>query len=119
MCYACGRYGHMKTDRNCPEKGRKCRKCKKEGHFEKCCKSKLKFEKPKHKFAKVRTVECEESPSDSEDSYVFTVTRRKKAPGDIHVNIGGIETPVIVWEDLKKQKMKCKSFNNKESLCIW
>ncbi|KAH3741990.1 hypothetical protein DPMN_048720 [Dreissena polymorpha] len=52
ICYACGRYGHVKTDRNCPAKGRKCRKCKKEGHFEKCCKSKPKFEKPKHKFEK-------------------------------------------------------------------
>ncbi|KAH3754917.1 hypothetical protein DPMN_189597 [Dreissena polymorpha] len=40
MCYACGRYGHMKTDRNFPAKERKCRKCKKEGHFEKFCKSK-------------------------------------------------------------------------------
>jgi hypothetical protein len=38
-CYACGRAGHIRTDAKCPAKGKKCRKCKKEGHFEVCCKT--------------------------------------------------------------------------------
>ncbi|KAH3713049.1 hypothetical protein DPMN_072813 [Dreissena polymorpha] len=32
----------------------------------------------------------------SDDSYVFTVTRRNTASQDIHGNIGGIEPPAIV-----------------------
>ncbi|CAC5385616.1 unnamed protein product [Mytilus coruscus] len=39
-CFACGHEGHIKTDANCPARGKKCRKCKKEGHYEKCCKTK-------------------------------------------------------------------------------
>ena len=38
-CVACGHEGHIKTDVKCPTRGNKCRKCKKEGHFEKCCKT--------------------------------------------------------------------------------
>ena len=28
--------------RDCPAKGKKCNKCQKEGHFERCCRSKIK-----------------------------------------------------------------------------
>jgi hypothetical protein len=45
-CYSCGYSGHIKSDPKCPAKGKKCRRCKKEGHFEKCCKTKLTFRKP-------------------------------------------------------------------------
>ncbi|KAH3876894.1 hypothetical protein DPMN_000745 [Dreissena polymorpha] len=81
------------------------------------------FVKPKHRLGKVRIVKCEESPPDSEDSYVFTVTRRNKASGAIYVNIGGIERSVIVdsgascnvidrepWENLNKQKGNVRHF---------
>lgn len=91
-CFACGRYGHIKTDKECPAKGKKCRKCK-EGHFEKCCKSKPpKFSKSKPKTDKVRNV----GNSDTEDSFVFTVTNQNSVSGDIKVSIVGIDTAVII-----------------------
>ena len=43
-CYAYGYTGHIKKDPQCPAKDRKCRKCKKIGHFKKCCKTKVQTE---------------------------------------------------------------------------
>jgi hypothetical protein len=39
QCFNCGgRYPHVK-DRPCPALGKKCKRCGKENHFEKCCRS--------------------------------------------------------------------------------
>lgn len=125
MCYACGRIGHIRTDKSCPARGKKCRKCNKEGHFEKCCKSTGKsFKAGRSKFRKdkVRTVEADDSDeSDQDDDYVFSLNNQKS--GDIQVNIGGIDVPVIIdsgascnvidrelWESLKQADIKCKSY---------
>ena len=56
-CYARGRAGHIRTDANCPAKGKKCRKCKKEGHFEVCCKTDTKKTRSWRRPATVRSVE--------------------------------------------------------------
>ena len=32
-CLVCGRVGHFQGSADCPAKGKKCRTCKKEGHF--------------------------------------------------------------------------------------
>ena len=38
-CFQCGEnYPHS---RDIPAKGKKCNKCQKEGHFERCCRSKI------------------------------------------------------------------------------
>ena len=39
-CYRCGREGHMAKDMNCPARDKTCNKCKKRGHFTKCCRTK-------------------------------------------------------------------------------
>ncbi|XP_033760745.1 cellular nucleic acid-binding protein homolog [Pecten maximus] len=39
-CYRCDSAGHISSDPHCPAKGVECRKCKKNGHFAKCCRSK-------------------------------------------------------------------------------
>ena len=39
-CYHCGNVGHRAKDANCPAKGRECLKCKKVGHYARCCKTK-------------------------------------------------------------------------------
>ncbi|XP_052776899.1 uncharacterized protein LOC128214457 [Mya arenaria] len=115
----CGYEGHIKTDPKCPAKGKKCRKCKKENHFEKCCKSKP-FGKPNQsRREKIRAVDIDEN--DSSDDYVFNVSSQYMK-GDIHVDIGGITIPVIIdsgatvniidrkmWEYMKERKVKCNS----------
>jgi hypothetical protein len=78
LCFACGHEGHIKSDPQCPAKRKTCRKCKKVGHLERCCKSKsmgkAKYWKSKSK-NKVLQVNCDEEQNDSEDSdYVFTVS---------------------------------------------
>lgn len=36
-CFACGESGHVSKSRNCPAKGRTCRRCKGLGHYEALC----------------------------------------------------------------------------------
>ena len=38
-CFQCG--GNYPHSRDCQAKGKKCSKCQKEGHFERCCRSKI------------------------------------------------------------------------------
>ena len=41
-CFQCGEnYPHS---RDIPAKGKKCNKCQKEGHLERCCRSKIRFQ---------------------------------------------------------------------------
>ena len=40
--YVCGYTGHKTNDRQCPARGKKCRKCNGSGHFEARCKTKEK-----------------------------------------------------------------------------
>ena len=58
----------------CPAKGKKCRKCKKEGHFEVCCKTDTKKTRSWRRPATVRSVESDSNhDNENEDVYVFTV----------------------------------------------
>jgi hypothetical protein len=126
-CYSCGYSGHIKSDPKCPAKGKKCRRCKKEGHFEKCCKAKLTFGKPKQRHASVRNIETFDS-NDEEDSqrhnhgYVFTVHTSRSGNNEFMINVGGREIPAIIdsgatvniidgvaWEDLKHKLIKCET----------
>ena len=36
-CFNCGKEGHIARDANCPAKGHRCSKCKKQNHFEDVC----------------------------------------------------------------------------------
>ena len=42
LCFCCGYTGHKRNDRQCPARGKKCRKCNGSGHFEAVCKTKEK-----------------------------------------------------------------------------
>lgn len=37
-CFACGQQGHLANSRDCPARGRMCRRCRELGHFETVCK---------------------------------------------------------------------------------
>ncbi|CAG2251175.1 unnamed protein product [Mytilus edulis] len=135
-CYACGFSGHYKTDPKCPAKGKKCRLCQNEGHFEKCCKSKKKISKNHYsRKTNVRHVEsaddtCSEPDYENEDDdYAFTVHGNQGKVSKFSVNVGGIDVPVVIdsgatvniidrtpWEHLKKNKIKCESKTSSKNL---
>ncbi|CAG2236573.1 unnamed protein product [Mytilus edulis] len=135
-CYACGFSGHYKTDPKCPAKGKKCRLCQNEGHFEKCCKSKKKISKNHYsRKTNVRHVEsaddtCSEPDYENEDDdYAFTVHGNQGKVSKFTVNVGGIDVPVVIdsgatvniidrtlWEHLKKNKIKCESKTSSKNL---
>ena len=71
-CFQCG--GNYPHSKDCPAKGKKCNKCQKEGHFERCCRSKIRPRDSNKPSNQVTT-----SPSflgynsdDSFDVFVFT-----------------------------------------------
>ncbi|XP_052564009.1 uncharacterized protein K02A2.6-like [Culex pipiens pallens] len=41
-CFSCGRPDHLSTDRNCPARNIRCRKCKQMGHYEPYCRQREK-----------------------------------------------------------------------------
>lgn len=61
-CFNCGRFGHVSTAWSCPARGKKCRKCKCYGHFEKFC-GNVQRELRKQSREQVRAVEEMKSPS--------------------------------------------------------
>jgi hypothetical protein len=121
-CYACGREGHIRTDAKCPAKGKKCRKCKKEGHFEVCCETDTKKSRSWRRPATVRSVESDSNHGNgNDDVYVFTVINGL-GNSDFIIEVGGVKIPVIVdsgasvnvidrcmWEWLKGRTVKCVS----------
>ena len=71
-CFQCG--GNCPHSRDCPAKDKKCNKCQKEGHFERCCRSKIRSKgskKPSHQV----TTSPSFLESYSDDSFdVFALT---------------------------------------------
>ena len=53
-------------------KGKKCHRCKQEGHFQICCKTKLKKDKTKQRKSKVHWVESA-SGDESDDEQIFII----------------------------------------------
>ena len=52
-CFQCG--GNYPHSRDYPAKGKKCNKCQKEGHFERCCRSKIRSHDSKNPSNQVTT----------------------------------------------------------------
>ena len=71
-CFQCG--GNYLHSRDCPAKGKKCNKCQKEGHFERCCRSKIRSRGSK-KLSNQVTTSPSFLESNSDDSLdVFALT---------------------------------------------
>ncbi|CAC5383107.1 unnamed protein product [Mytilus coruscus] len=93
-CYSCGREGHIRTDPSCPARGKKCRKCKIVGHFDKVCKT-----KDKSKHGKIRQVVEQAQNNTDDEEYVFSmigVNQINSVCENIVVNIGNVDLKMII-----------------------
>ncbi|CAC5363364.1 unnamed protein product [Mytilus coruscus] len=93
-CYSCGREGHIRTDPSCPARGKKCRKCKSVGHFDKVCKT-----KDKSKHGKIRQVVEQPQNNTDDEEYVFSmigVNQINSVCENIVVNIGNVDLKMII-----------------------
>ncbi|CAG2215593.1 unnamed protein product [Mytilus edulis] len=126
-CYSCGREGHIRTDPSCPARGKKCRKCKIVGHFDKVCKT-----KDKSKHGKIRQVVEQPQNNTDDEEYVFSmigVNQINSVCENIVVNIGNVNLKMIIdsgascnimginlWNYLKDNHVKCVSSKSTKSL---
>ncbi|CAG2207858.1 unnamed protein product [Mytilus edulis] len=126
-CYSCGREGHIRTDPSCPARGKKCRKCKIVGHFDKVCKT-----KDKSKHGKIRQVVEQPQNNTDDEEYVFSmigVNQINSVCENIVVNIGNVNLKMIIdsgascnimginlWNYLKDNRVKCVSSKSTKSL---
>ncbi|CAG2188483.1 unnamed protein product [Mytilus edulis] len=126
-CYSCGREGHIRTDPSCPARGKKCRKCKIVGHFDKVCKT-----KDKSKHGKIRQVVEQPQNNTDDEEYVFSmigVNQINSVCDNIVVNIGNVNLKMIIdsgascnimginlWNYLKDNHVKCVSSKSTKSL---
>lgn len=128
-CYACNRMGHYRSSKECPARGKTCKKCNRQGHFEVCCRSddsKGKFKGPKSaskrfapykkKSSNVRNI-AEDDSDPSDYDYVFHLG--DGASPMMKVLIGGVEVNACIdsgtkknlisdraWEKMKQRKIK-------------
>nr|XP_022336145.1 uncharacterized protein LOC111132611 [Crassostrea virginica] len=120
-CYSCGYEGHLRNDPNCPAKGKKCRKCKQIGHFERQCKTKDK-DHVKRRHGKIRHVVEQPDQSDEEKAYAFSVNQNSILNDGIVVNVGDVDFNMIIdsgascnimgmslWNSLKENHINCVS----------
>ncbi|CAC5404852.1 unnamed protein product [Mytilus coruscus] len=126
-CYSCGRESHIRTDPSCPARGKKCRKCKIVGHFDKVCKT-----KDKSKHGKIRQVVEQPQNNTDDEEYVFSmigVNQINSVCENIVVNIGNVDLKMIIdsgascnimginlWNYLKDNRVKCVSSKSTKSL---
>ncbi|CAG2215581.1 unnamed protein product [Mytilus edulis] len=124
---SCGREGHIRTDPSCPARGKKCRKCKIVGHFDKVCKT-----KDKSKHGKIRQVVEQPQNNTDDEEYVFSmigVNQINSVCENIVVNIGNVNLKMIIdsgascnimginlWNYLKDNRVKCVSSKSTKSL---
>ena len=119
ICYNCEKEGHIKRDKSCPARGRKCAKCKKTGHFAACCNREKAAEREENKNRDPRgiyrghwghgdrqkrgsTNQVEYSSDSSENHFAFSVSEEKTqvhAVSDepiVPVGINGIVKEVLI-----------------------
>ena len=129
-CFRCDREGHFSRDSCCPARNAECRRCHKVGHFAKVCQprnftSKNRFpstEVSNKGRSNVNSVDDGKMKAESDDDeYAFTLGGGN-AGGMINVLVGGTSLQMFVdsgastnvidkgtWEELKSQRIKCKS----------
>ena len=124
------REGHFSRDRSCPARNAECQKCHKIGHFAAVCQTKnvssqenfsSQGVRKKGKFGVNSICESTSGANSDNDEYAFTVDSGN-IDGMVTVQRGGVSVEVLIdsgastnvidkrtWEELKSQKIKCKS----------
>ena len=122
-CFSCGHEGHRAKDSRCPAIGKQCRFCRANGHFESCCRKKMKKQtegfKKRDKPRRVRQLQDERTP---EDEHAFVINSVGKGVDPITIKVGGVTTEAIIdsgascnvmdrdkWEKLKTSGIRCIS----------
>ena len=72
-CFNCG-FDYPHRDKPCPAQGKTCSYCKKQNHFTRCCKSRLKNQQNREK---VNTVKDDTSSDDSSEEFVYCMDKTK------------------------------------------
>ena len=92
-CYRCGRNDHLANDEKCRAKDAECRKCKKIGHYGKCCRS---FSSEKEE----NTVKIVEQTSQDTDKYsheyVYLTSEEGGIDFTVDVDINGKSLEMII-----------------------
>ena len=92
-CFRCGRDDHLANDQNCRAKGAECRKCKRIGHYAKCCKS-VGSEKMENR---VKTVEQTSQDADEYNfEYVYFASNEGGIEFNIDVEINGKQVKMMI-----------------------
>lgn len=123
-CGRCGRMSYGPHDSNCPAKDKKCHRCGKLGHFQRCCKTKSTQQKRKmdknqeeyrNSYKKPRK-ETGINSLEEEVQYIFNMND----DATIECDIGGVKLKMLIdsgcqlnlisdktWEYLKSNKIIC------------
>ena len=114
LCYSCGKEGHMRKDKSCPARGKKCAKCGKYGHFAACCKAKSASgsdnggerhsrggQRGNRRRGTANCVREEDASNSEEDEFAFVVTEVENVcatSGEpvVSVSINGIDKDVLI-----------------------
>lgn len=92
-CFRCGRDDHLANDDKCRAKDAECRKCKKIGHYAKCCKSSA----AERVDSKVKAVhQTHEDTDKSTYEYVYFTSKEGGIDFTIDVEINGKQVEMII-----------------------
>lgn len=127
VCFNCGKQGHFSFSEACPAKGKRCRFCKRVGHFEFKCKSSRSarnssLNRPPHS-KKIQSVkETDDKPSETDSNKVYYAFFSGNQSNVLEFKVGGVPLEMLVdsgadanmvtvdaWEQLKQAKVRVRS----------
>ena len=96
-CRNCG-YTWPHTKSPCPAQGKQCNTCGKNNHFAKVCRAKQSPQKQQgpRQAQNIRQIGSASPPSESDDEYLFTLTKKKTKSPAVEVKINNCPVQMIL-----------------------